>query len=66
MMSKFAEALLSWAKSRNKQVAKIWGSNSRNKNLVQQYGFQKIWKILLWNGIVSWNFDKKEREFVKK
>ena len=43
MLSNLAETLHSSAKLKNKQVAKIWVSNSKKKDLVQLLGFQKVW-----------------------
>ena len=41
MLSNLAETLHSSAKKKKKHVV----SNSKNKNLVTQCGFQKVWKI---------------------
>ena len=48
MLSNLSETLqLVKQNKKNKQVAKIWSINSKNKNLVQQCSLQKVWIILL-------------------
>ena len=45
MLSNLAETLQSQSKLEKKQIVKV--SSSKNKDLVQQSGFQKVWKTLL-------------------